>query len=60
MATSHANELLPVLEQEIVTGKLTPGTRLDETLLAERFGVSRTPIREALNRLSAAGLVEIR
>jgi len=58
--TSHANELLPVLEQEIVTGELKPGTRLDETLLAERFGVSRTPIREALNRLSAAGLVVIR
>ncbi|MEX1035802.1 MAG: GntR family transcriptional regulator [Sneathiella sp.] len=60
MATSRANEILPVLEQEIVTGTLKPGTRLDETILAEKFGVSRTPIREALNRLSASGLVEIR
>ncbi|MZR31751.1 GntR family transcriptional regulator [Sneathiella litorea] len=60
MATSRANEILPVLEQDIVTGKLTPGTRLDETVLAEKFGVSRTPIREALNRLSTSGLVEIR
>ena len=58
--TSRTNEILPVLEQEIVTGALKPGTRLDETLLAEKFGVSRTPIREALNRLSASGLVEIR
>ncbi|MCF8468285.1 MAG: GntR family transcriptional regulator [Sneathiella sp.] len=58
--TSRANEILPVLEQEIVTGALKPGTRLDETILAEKFGVSRTPIREALNRLSASGLVEIR
>ncbi|MBO0333818.1 GntR family transcriptional regulator [Sneathiella sp. CAU 1612] len=60
MATSRANEILPVLEQDIVTGTLKPGTRLDETILAEKFGVSRTPIREALNRLSASGLVEIR
>ncbi len=60
MGSSRASELVPVLEQEIVTGALKPGTRLDETLLAERFGVSRTPIREALTRLAAAGLVEIR
>ncbi|MEP3246674.1 MAG: GntR family transcriptional regulator [Sneathiella sp.] len=60
MGTSRASELVPVLEQEIVTGALKPGTRLDETLLAERFDVSRTPVREALTRLAAAGLVEIR
>lgn len=60
MASSRASELIPVLEQEIVTGTLKPGTRLDETILAERFGVSRTPVREALMRLSSAGLVEIR
>lgn len=60
MSGSRASELVPVLEQEIVTGSLKPGTRLDETILAERFGVSRTPIREALTRLAASGLVEIR
>lgn len=60
MGLSRASELVPILEQEIVTGALKPGTRLDETLLAERFGVSRTPIRETLTRLAAAGLVEIR
>lgn len=60
MSVSRASELVPVLEQEIVTGSLKPGTRLDETLLAERFGVSRTPIREALTRLASSGLVEIR
>jgi len=58
--SSCASGLVPVLEQEIVTGTLKPGTRLDETLLATRFGVSRTPVREALARLAAAGLVEIR
>lgn len=60
MTTSRASELIPVLEQEIVTGNLIPGTKLDETLLAERFGMSRTPVREALNKLAATGLVEIR
>lgn len=60
MSVSRASELVPVLEQEIVTGILQPGTRLDETLLAERFNVSRTPVREALMRLAAGGLVEIR
>lgn len=48
------------LEREIVTGDLAPGTRLDETRLAERYAVSRTPVREALMQLAAAGLVEMR
>lgn len=47
-----------ILEADIVEGRLTPGDKLDERSLAERFGVSRTPIREALRRLSATGLVE--
>ncbi len=53
-------KLLEALEQEVVTGRLPPGTRLDEAGLAQRFGVSRTPVREALNRLAATGLVELR
>ncbi len=48
------------LEDDIVEGRLRPGSRLDEASLATRFGVSRTPIREALRSLAAAGLVEIR
>lgn len=47
------------LEDDIGNGKLRPGERLDELSLAERFGVSRTPIREALRQLAATGLVEI-
>ncbi|MBN3787313.1 GntR family transcriptional regulator [Burkholderia sp. Ac-20353] len=47
------------LRNEILTMKLTPGTPLDEVGLAERFDMSRSPIREALVRLSAEGLVTI-
>lgn len=56
----HATRLRAQLEEEIVTGKLPPGTRLDEVSLADRFGVSRTPIREALFELSSTGLIETR
>ncbi|SAK75595.1 GntR family transcriptional regulator [Caballeronia hypogeia] len=47
------------LRNEILTMKLAPGTHLDELGVAERFGVSRSPVREALVRLSAEGLVTI-
>ena len=55
-----ADRLRCQLEEEIATGKLPGGTRLDETGLARRFGVSRTPVREALSSLASAGLVETR
>lgn len=55
-----ADRLRKALEDEIVTGRLAPGTRLDEVSLANRFAVSRTPIREALNQLSTSGLIEMR
>ncbi len=47
-----------MLEADIVEGRLRPGDRLEERGLAERFGVSRTPVREALRRLVASGLVQ--
>ena len=43
----------------ILHGDLSPGSRLGEVELAERLGVSRTPVREALTRLGAEGLVEL-
>lgn len=46
------------LRQEIVTGTYSPGEALRENTLAERFGTSRTPVREALRRLEQDGLVE--
>jgi DNA-binding GntR family transcriptional regulator len=56
----RTQDIMQRIEDDIVSEKILPGQRLDERLLAERFGVSRTPIREALVRLSAAGLVQIR
>lgn len=55
---SHALQLRDALEDEIVNGILKPGDRLDEAALAERFKVSRTPIREAFKYLVGSGLVE--
>lgn len=57
---SHAQRLKKAIEDEIVEGRLGPGERLDEGQLAERFGVSRTPVREALLQLAATGLIELR
>jgi DNA-binding GntR family transcriptional regulator len=60
LAISTFHKLRDEIENGIVTGTLAPGSRLDEVQLASRFGVSRTPIREALMQLGAIGLVEIR
>lgn len=48
------------LEDDILKGDLKPGSRLDEQLVAKRFNVSRTPVREAFRRLDSAGLIELR
>lgn len=45
------------LMEEIAAGELAPGARLDEASLAARFNVSRTPVREALGRLTAQGIL---
>jgi DNA-binding GntR family transcriptional regulator len=60
MAANATERLKDNIENEIVAGRLLPGDRLDETSLAARYGVSRTPIREALHALAASGLIEVR
>lgn len=47
------------LEKMIFDGTFADGDRLDEVRLAEQFGVSRTPLREALQRLESSGLVTL-
>ncbi|MDX8438973.1 GntR family transcriptional regulator [Mesorhizobium australafricanum] len=54
------DQMVRAIGDRIVTGYLRPGEKLDETSLAARFDVSRTPVREALGQLSAMGLVERR
>jgi len=60
MAESTFHKLRDEIENGILKGEFEPGERLDEVQLATHYGVSRTPIREALMQLSAIGLVEIR
>jgi DNA-binding GntR family transcriptional regulator len=48
------------LTDQIASGELSAGAALDEQQLADRFGVSRTPVREALHQLAVSGLVEMR
>ena len=57
---TRAEELRLQLADEIVRGAFVPGAALDETTLARRFDVSRTPVREAIRMLAASGLVEVR
>jgi DNA-binding GntR family transcriptional regulator len=58
--TTKADEIGAALERSILFGELPPGTMLRQEQLAEQYGVSRTPIREALRRLDALGLVVFR
>lgn len=53
-----SEQLLDAIEERIVTGDYPPGYRLDEVELAEAYGVSRTPIREALIRLGTLRMIE--
>ena len=55
---TRAEVLLAKIETMIIDGVLRPGERLDETVLAKQFGVSRTPVREAIRVLTAIGLVQ--
>lgn len=58
-ATSQPERIRLVLLQAIESGELLPGDAVDEKSLADRFGVSRTPVREALLTLAAQHLVRI-
>src|SRR5690348_11220911 len=55
---SVVDHVYSALRERILSGDLPRGTKLRQATLAEELGVSRTPLREALRRLSAEGLVE--
>ena len=58
MDVRRADQIAEALEGLIFSGAFADGDRLDEIRLADRFGVSRTPIREAFARLALSGLIE--
>ncbi|MEO0398868.1 MAG: GntR family transcriptional regulator [Pseudomonadota bacterium] len=56
---TRARAIEDALEHQIISGALPPGARLNEIDLAEKFSASRTPVREALQRLASKSLVTI-
>lgn len=57
---TKAQDIQQALAADIVQGLIVPGSTLDEAGLAAQFGVSRTPIREAIRVLQMSGLVDVR
>jgi DNA-binding GntR family transcriptional regulator len=57
---NNAERIYTSLEKDIISGAVQPGSRFEEAELCRQFGVSRTPVREALLQLSATGLIELR
>lgn len=51
------NEAYELVKEKLINGEIKPGERIREDLLADEFAMSRTPVREAINQLSAEGYV---
>ncbi|WP_433709452.1 GntR family transcriptional regulator [Nocardia sp. CA-084685] len=60
VTTNFQERVADGLREMIIKGELAPGDALSEVTLAETFGISRTPVREALKQLQIEGLVEVR
>lgn len=59
VSQTRSEEIRQRIADDIVSGRLKPGQKLDEPALAEHYQVSRTPVRDALRQLSGTGLVRI-
>jgi DNA-binding GntR family transcriptional regulator len=58
--TTRADRLADEIAESVLSGEFRPGLRLDEKTLAERYAVSRTPVREALRQLASTGLIDVK
>jgi len=58
--TTRTALITAALEEDILSGRLQPGAKLDEERIGQRFGVSRTPVREAFKHLASAGLIDLK
>jgi DNA-binding GntR family transcriptional regulator len=58
--TTRADRLADEIAASVLSGEFKPGLRLDEKTLAERYAVSRTPVREALRQLASTGLIDFK
>lgn len=56
-AVTLADQIFSRIRQEIVEGRIPPGSKMSEPELARRFGISRGPLREAMRRLESSSLV---
>jgi DNA-binding GntR family transcriptional regulator len=59
-AKNRTSKIVQEITEFVLSGKITPGHKLDEQMLADRFKVSRTPVREALRQVANTGLIEIK
>src|ERR1700760_3581580 len=57
---TQPDRLADAIADSVLSGEFEPGLRLDEGMLAERYGVSRTPVREALRQLAPTGVIEVK
>jgi DNA-binding GntR family transcriptional regulator len=60
MRRTLSRDVFDRLAEDIVAGRIQPGTNLEERTLASQFAISRTPVREALRQLVGTGLAETR
>lgn len=60
MSRTISERIYQHLVDQIIEGRLRPGQRVEEQMVASEFGVSRTPVRDALRQLAGTGLVESR
>jgi hypothetical protein len=56
-AETLTQRVIRLIQDDLGSGNFIPGQRLDEASLARRYGVSRTPVREALTQLAVSGLI---